>query len=373
MNESDKSRSRSSILPKELEDLDSGWGEEEAEQPVFRSSLPPKKITPTKVDRSSHITQVPQIPADDFAKRLMQNAEQLGQGTLSPSSGTPQPSKEEPSSASPPRRPAKRQLTTRNDIPRQAPQQETSEAPPPPATSEDSPNELLELSPSALPTQPPPSWFRHEKDGTVPNRDRLASFAATEAPPPPIIDEEEFIPGDRFELTSQARSPSHVPTPVANSLTSEGLLQGANLAGQGSDENQPAQLDLVGSLDEENANDEMNHRFAMGDFSGALSLAQEVLKKDPEHAEAKELATRCEDVSHDMYLSRLGSLSLVPRVVMTPDQIRWLSLDHRAGFLLSLIDGFSSVEEVLDVCGMSQTEALKIFCQLLEDSVIATE
>ena len=50
--------------------------------------------------------------------------------------------------------------------------------------------------------------------------------------------------------------------------------------------------------------------------------------------------------------------------------MRWLSLDHRAGFLLSLVDGRSTVDEVLDMSGMSELEALRLLLQLLQQNVI---
>jgi hypothetical protein len=52
------------------------------------------------------------------------------------------------------------------------------------------------------------------------------------------------------------------------------------------------------------------------------------------------------------------------------EQIRWLSLDHRSGFLLSLIDGTSSVEELLDISGMPRLDALRIMYGLFQERVI---
>jgi hypothetical protein len=51
-------------------------------------------------------------------------------------------------------------------------------------------------------------------------------------------------------------------------------------------------------------------------------------------------------------------------------QLRWLGLDHRSGFLLSRIDGLSTVDELLDVCGMPRLEALKTLSELLERGAI---
>ncbi len=62
-----------------------------------------------------------------------------------------------------------------------------------------------------------------------------------------------------------------------------------------------------------------------------------------------------------------------PRVVLDRAGVAALSLDHKAGFLLSLIDGSSTVQELLDVCGMSQMDALALLYELGERGVIVLE
>ncbi len=115
---------------------------------------------------------------------------------------------------------------------------------------------------------------------------------------------------------------------------------------------------------------EMKDRYATGDFSGALVVAEGILDADPSHEEARRCQTRCTDVLSQMYLARLGSLTQVVRVALSSDQVRWLSLDHRAGFLLSLVDGQSSIETLLDISGMARLEALRILFGLLDQRVI---
>lgn len=122
---------------------------------------------------------------------------------------------------------------------------------------------------------------------------------------------------------------------------------------------------------EDPAGRELRDRYAVGDFTGALVIAESILELDGENLEAKRYAQSCRDVLMQMYAARLGSLDQVVSVAIPPDQIRWLSLDHRAGFLLSLVDGYSSVDELLDICGMPRLDALRIMYQLLEQRVIA--
>jgi hypothetical protein len=116
---------------------------------------------------------------------------------------------------------------------------------------------------------------------------------------------------------------------------------------------------------------DMKDRYAMGDFSGALQIAEGILETTPEDLEAPRYAQSCRDVLTQMYSARLGSLDQVVAVAVPSDQIRWLTLDHRAGFLLSLIDGGITVDQILDISGMPRLDALRIMHQLLEQRVIS--
>jgi hypothetical protein len=116
---------------------------------------------------------------------------------------------------------------------------------------------------------------------------------------------------------------------------------------------------------------DMRDRYRAGDFTGALVVAEALLEADPSHDEARRCHQLCTDVLSQMYLARLGSPTQVVRMAVPADQIRWLSLDHRAGFLLSLVDGMSTIEELLDISGMPRLDALRILYGLLDQRAIA--
>lgn len=114
----------------------------------------------------------------------------------------------------------------------------------------------------------------------------------------------------------------------------------------------------------------MKDRYAIGDFTGALSMAEAILGRDAGDLEAQRYATSCRDVLSQMYASRLGSLEQIVAVALTPEELRWLTLDHRAGFMVSMIDGASTIAELLDISGMTRLDALRILSHLLEQRVI---
>jgi hypothetical protein len=115
---------------------------------------------------------------------------------------------------------------------------------------------------------------------------------------------------------------------------------------------------------------EMQECYAVGDFSRALSIAEDILARTPDDAAARRCAQNCRDVLTQMFAARIGPLDQVITVVVSPDEIQWLALDHRAGFLLSLVDGQSTVDEILDISGMTRLDALKIIFDLTERQVV---
>ncbi|HEV3190188.1 MAG TPA: hypothetical protein VGY54_06800, partial [Polyangiaceae bacterium] len=96
---------------------------------------------------------------------------------------------------------------------------------------------------------------------------------------------------------------------------------------------------------------EMRERFSLGDYTGALEIAELILTEDSSNLEAAECGESCRSVLENMYAARLGSVDLVPMVIVPRTQMQWLSIDHRAGFVLSLIDGSSTLETVVDMSG----------------------
>ncbi len=116
---------------------------------------------------------------------------------------------------------------------------------------------------------------------------------------------------------------------------------------------------------------EMRERFSLGDYTGALEMSELILTQEADNLEAAECGENCRSVLEQMYAARLGPLDRVPMVVVPRTQMRWLSMDHRAGFILSLIDGASSVDLILDVCGMPKLDALRILQELVQQKIVA--
>jgi hypothetical protein len=115
---------------------------------------------------------------------------------------------------------------------------------------------------------------------------------------------------------------------------------------------------------------DMRERFSLGDYSGALVVAESILEEDPNDAEALKCQESCRRVLEQMYTTRIGSLERVPFIAVPQEQLRWLNIDHRAGFVLSHVDGNCSLEQILDVSGMPTLDTLRILYELLQQRVI---
>lgn len=119
--------------------------------------------------------------------------------------------------------------------------------------------------------------------------------------------------------------------------------------------------------------EQVRARFEVGDFGGALVLAEGMLEEEPKHLAAKCYADCTRAMLRQMYLSRIGDKTGVLKLLMDAEEIRGLQLDHRAGFLLSCVDGLSTIDEILDVSGMPPLDALRILYELLQEGVIEAE
>lgn len=337
-------------LPPETADIDESWDDLDLIAPREPSGPPPEDHI---FDRQ---TAIPAISPEDHARSMMQASEAPSE-RATPLAGQTNPQGRQPPEAAPAGTPP--------------PELELELESIPPDSTE---------RPALLPNPgEEPEVRRDEAGGSA--RRRPSSSDRTKTVPEPVV--------DRFRERSARGLPElagELERRQSGEMDGFGLqIESAFEIGSALDlvDQRAAPADSVppGSADpapapspaEPGTGQDMQDRYAVGDFTGALVVAESLLESDPENEEALRYAQSCREVLTQMYAARLGALDQTVSVSVPSEQITWLSLDHRAGFLLSLIDGASTIEEILDISGMSRLEALRIMYTLVQQNVISVE
>jgi hypothetical protein len=109
----------------------------------------------------------------------------------------------------------------------------------------------------------------------------------------------------------------------------------------------------------------------LDDHTGAMELILKAQQVAPDDPDVKSMRERSEKTLLTMFESKLGKIETIPRVLLKEDEIIWLNLDHRAGFVLAQIDGTVSFDDLFAVSGMSRLDTARILAQLVDEGVIS--
>jgi hypothetical protein len=115
---------------------------------------------------------------------------------------------------------------------------------------------------------------------------------------------------------------------------------------------------------------QMLNAFSSDDHATALELAEAILVTNPELVVVQACAKECRIGLVSTHLRRIGGPEGVLIVAGTSTELSNAGITHREGFLLSQIDGVLTNEELLDVCGMDGTEALRILAKLVGSGIL---
>jgi len=115
----------------------------------------------------------------------------------------------------------------------------------------------------------------------------------------------------------------------------------------------------------------VTERVEAGDYGRALMMAEQALASGGELDEAlRHYAELCREKLRQTYVERIGSGRTILRVAVDPEALRGRALDSRLAFLLSLLDGASSVDDVIDMSSMPALEAVRALHELLQEGVV---
>lgn len=105
------------------------------------------------------------------------------------------------------------------------------------------------------------------------------------------------------------------------------------------------------------------------DCGGALELAERLLAEQPDDASAKQYVATCRELVCQAYLVHLCDGAGIVSLCVNPAELRALRLDKWSAFLVSCVDGASSVDDVVDVSALPRLDALRVLYDLVQRGV----
>lgn len=112
------------------------------------------------------------------------------------------------------------------------------------------------------------------------------------------------------------------------------------------------------------------HRLrSTGELEAALDITKKVLSRGANH-DAEKLRREIETQLEAGHVEKLGELSATPTLAIELAQMAQLDLDHRAGYVISQVDGMMTFEDLIELSGMSRLETLDVLCDLIDQGVI---
>jgi hypothetical protein len=107
-----------------------------------------------------------------------------------------------------------------------------------------------------------------------------------------------------------------------------------------------------------------------GEHEHALFLLARLLELAPLHPEATKLSSDCRQALERECLSAIGSESAILATAVSTEELKGFALDNVSGFLLSVIDGATDVDSILDISGLPRLLALRHLRSLFDRGII---
>ena len=114
---------------------------------------------------------------------------------------------------------------------------------------------------------------------------------------------------------------------------------------------------------------EMREKYALGDFSGALRVAEMLSGRAPDDTEIAWYMTHSRTQLRGILMSKLGEDS-VPTVTIPVSELQWYGLDPASFKLLSEMDGVRRVDEVVRSTVLPDLEALRSLGELVAQGIV---
>ena len=110
--------------------------------------------------------------------------------------------------------------------------------------------------------------------------------------------------------------------------------------------------------------------FRRGEAQESLEMLETLARENPRRMEIQGYLELVRGHLFEYYRERVPDASTVLKVAITPEEMMRFNLPANAGFVLSMVDGSTSVNEILALSGMDPFEAVRVVNKLLEVGIV---
>lgn len=110
--------------------------------------------------------------------------------------------------------------------------------------------------------------------------------------------------------------------------------------------------------------------FRKGEALEALELFETLARENPRRMGIQGYFELVRSHLFEYFRERVADASRVLKVKITPEEVMRFNLPANAGFVLSMVDGSTSVNEILALSGMDPFDAMRVVHNLLEAGIV---
>ena len=212
-------------------------------------------------------------------------------------------------------------------------------------------------------SQAPPVPLRATYASSVPPRAPTSRTTGLRPPEPPPLPDEDDV---RTIFHAYASTRPGAPTPPHGLDAEENVDDGWSEAGAPSSQS-PHSRPLV---DLDLGDDDARTLMRLPGAFHSLPQRSRLAAPSPSPI-APEAAPPSVEALDETYLRALGGLAGVPQVAVAPGQLTQLPLGCQAAFVVSRLDGESSIDDLIDVSSLGRIETLRLLYELVQDGIVS--
>lgn len=115
---------------------------------------------------------------------------------------------------------------------------------------------------------------------------------------------------------------------------------------------------------------QMREAFAARDYARAVDVGERFLAKHEDHAAARTFVQECRVIFEKRIAKELEPLDRVVVLSAPLDALAGRSIEPRIAFVLSRVDDATTIEDLVDLSGMSRVDALRTISECIARGLV---